>query len=167
MSQLVQPGEHLALVTDYAVTVTQNGNPMVTVKFKTDQGEVFWNGVLREAAEGKRNITAEALIVMGMTSISQFEQLADGPASGVLNMEQPVSIQVTHENYNGKTYAKAQFVNRVGGGGKFKNAMSKADLKVKLAGIPGLRADFAKAWQEAGVQSQPRPSTSDLDNIPF
>jgi hypothetical protein len=164
---LVPAGDHLAKVIDYAVTETQTGKPMIVVRFSTDNGEVFWNGVLQEAPEGKRNFTVEALIVMGMNSIQQLEMLADGPDSNVLNMEEEFSIKVVHEEYNGKIYAKAAFVNKAGGG-KFKNAMDRGALKTKLASLSGLRADFAQAWQEVGpVKASPKKQTVNVDNIPF
>lgn len=162
---LVPAGDHLAKVVDYAVTETQTGKPMVVVRFGTDSGEVFWNGVLQEAPEGKRNFTIEALIVMGMNSIQQLEMLADGPESSVLNMEEEFSIKVVHKEYNGKTYAKAAFVNKAGGG-KFKNAMDRGSLKTKLSSLTGLRADFAQAWQDVGG-AKPAPKKQSEVNIPF
>ena len=146
--ELHPAGHHVAKLIDYGVILTKNGDPMATATFQTSHGRVFWNGILKDGSDGQRNFTMEALIVMGLSSVQDVEALADGPASNALNMDREVSISVEHDSYNGKTTAKARWVNPVGE----KKGISRDELKAKLSGLKNLRSDFSAAFEKSGKE---------------
>lgn len=159
---LVPVGDHIAKLADYGVSVTKNGDPMVTAKFQTSHGPVYWNGVIKDMAPGQRNFTMESLVVMGLKSVDDVAAIADGPAGKALNMEQDVSVAVEHEEYNGKVRAKARWVNALG----LRSGVTRDDLRAKLAGLKNLRADFTAAYSGKKKDSSSVSQEAPL-HIPF
>lgn len=154
-------GKYAARVADYAIVTTKSGDPMVNVKFVLNQGgeQVYWNGTLKP---GKgQEITIKALLVMGLSKDAAVENLADGPSSGLLDLNKDVEIEVQMEDFNGKVTPKVRWVNEIGGA-KFKNAMSRQDFKARLGGL-NLRGALKAAEAEVGVKNK----QDDIESIPF
>lgn len=73
-----------------------------------------------------------------------------------------VELVVDHETYEGSTYARVQFVNRIGSGFKMKTPMSDAEKKAFAAEMRGLAV---KSRSAAPAPSGDGPKSP--DDIPF
>jgi hypothetical protein len=157
------PGKYIARVIDCSITETAAGLPQPTIRFKWSEADgtvrqYNWTGSLKDAAQ---EITCKALAACGFVFTKDddagISQLVNGP-EGLLDATKDVEIDVQNELGNdGKTYAKIRWVNEVGGA-KFKKEMSRADAKIKIAGM-SVKGTIAKL----GVAA---PKQSNLD-IPF
>lgn len=146
----MKTGRHSAKITDYSVSESQAGDPMLQVRFKfkgNDDGsdcEWNWYGSFKEGKA--REITLKALVVMGFVG-DEFEKLCDGPVSNCLDMNKEVSIETGNEEYNGKTSYRINWVNEPGGGA-MRDAMDKGKAKIKFGGM-NLKAEMMSIRQGA------------------
>src|SRR3954468_14263609 len=81
---------------------TKAGEPKISMRFKLSTGEtIYWYGYFSENA---RDRTVKALRLVGFVG----DSLADASNQ---RLNQPVQLVIKHEEYNGKTSAKVQYVN--------------------------------------------------------
>jgi len=154
----IAPGKYVAVITDYGVSASKAGDPMITVQFSFDNGKsLFWNGSLKEKAQ---EITLKALLRMGLRDEERLADLADGLDSKLLDTTKQLEIDVGMDTYEGKTKPRINWVNDLGGG-KFRNAMDKNNFKVKIAGL-NLKTTIKALKFEMGLSD-----TSQIENIPF
>lgn len=157
----IQPGTYTAKIVDYGVKLTEKGQPNVTVKFSFNEtNTLIWSGGFYN--ERATEITLKALGVCGLAT-TDIAQLADGPASGMLDTDKEVEIAIDHEEYNGRTYAKIKWINEVGGGG-IKNRLTKGEAAQAFVGL-NLQADIARL----GIIKERKPAApaADSTDIPF
>lgn len=129
----------LAKVKNYGIALTKSGAPQVTIDFECEDGKVrTWRGSLNQGKA--QDITFKALDACGFSGGDPLE-LAGGLDTGLIPLGHEVDLTIGNEEYQGKTYEKVQWVNRIGGQG-FKNAISKEDAVKKFAGM-NLKASFA------------------------
>lgn len=148
---MVQAGKYLAKIVAYGVGESSSGKPRIEIKFgfKDAQGvdqTLWWNGYLTEKSI---QITAKALVNCGLKG-TDYDELAKGAESGMLNMEAPVEVEVQNEEFEGKTRSKIAWVNRPGGA-KF---MEPGLAAQKLKGL-NLGGAVAAARAETGIKAPP------------
>jgi len=97
-------GQFAATVADHGITKTSNGKEQVAVKFETEHGFITGFFALSEKAI---EYTLEKLQACGFDGSSLLELQSDPPRLA----GNKCSIKVVHEEYDGKTNAKVQFVN--------------------------------------------------------
>lgn len=161
MSDELKPGRHRATVSDYGISLTKAGKPNVNVKFKVGESSIIWFGSLNE---GKAlQMTMKTLIILGMKTHEQFDRLAEGISSNVLDTTKEVEIDIAYEEYDGQQKLRVKWVNEIG----LKNTISAAEFKNKLAGV-NIKNSFIVAKESLGQQSQPKKSDQELiDSVPF
>jgi hypothetical protein len=76
-----------------------------------------------------------------------------------------VELVVDHEAYEGSTYARVQFVNRIGSGFKMKAPMSEAEKKQFAAEMRGLAVKSRSAAAAPAATDDGGPKSP--DDIPF
>lgn len=91
-------GNFLGKITDYGISETKSNKPQVFVKFTFpfEQGTsslTWFSGFVG----GQKDITLKALLDMGFAPGSQLMALAQGPMSGLLNMDKDLSLDVQEE----------------------------------------------------------------------
>jgi len=181
MTNTIRSGKFTARVVDYGVKESKAGLPLANVRFAWKDGDQSnqynWTGSFNEGKA--REITFAALSACSVMiqepgnlnnlvpkfSVVGVDALADGLSSDLLDTTKDVQIDVQMElGTDGKEYAKIAWVNPLGGG-KFQNAMSRDDVKVKFAGM-NLKADLLAARQTHGVKVDvSKPVTA--DDLPF
>lgn len=154
----MQAGQYEAKIVDYGAGETSKGTPRIFVKFEVVDGnplggeKIFWHGYL---SAGAINNTLKALLVMGCTS-PDLEPLKNGPESGLLDMDTPVSITVEEEEYQGKITPKVKWVNALGGS-KFRKDVTP-QVASALSGAAGaMAALMAKQGVKATVNKEEGP----------
>lgn len=155
MSELHAEGRFRARALEGAWGHSQNGTEQVAVMFHVldTDARLTWYGFLTEKTSER---TMNSLLACGVTDLETLEGL---------NSDE-VEVVVEHEEYNGKTRAKIQWVNRLGSGGvAMKNKAEGSALKSMLAKHKG---NFLKLKKEQGVEQKAPsgPAPSD-DNLPF
>lgn len=106
-------------VSNYTITEAKNGNAQaaITFDFQTDDGKsrtLTWYGSF---AGGAKNITLKSLAACGLVDGNLIPRLIEGPASGVLDMNREVSLDIQTETRfdettgQEKTVEKIQWVN--------------------------------------------------------
>jgi hypothetical protein len=165
---------------------TKNGNPQVVVNFEILDGpeagrRIAWFGYFTEKTAQR---TVESLRYCGFKG-------NDLSAAVTQPLDQEVQIVIDHEEYNGKTSAKVQWVNRGGGDGfRLEKPMDRrglerfaAQMKASVMQIPdapgkkgerGAKAPPAEdqgdvppaGWDQQSRSSAP-PVKDDDDGIPF
>ncbi len=153
---MVNAGKYLAMVSDYGVSESKTGKPRIEIqfKFKDEMGTentMYWHGYITEKS---LPITAKALVNCGLRG-SDYDALAAGKESGMLNTEKPVEIEIVHETFEEKTRAKIAWVNRPGGA-QFMDPKAGA---LKLKGL-NLGAAVAAVRAETGIKE-------DKEELPF
>lgn len=123
----IMAGKYEAKVVDYGLKQTKSGAQQVVVRFRwNDEFEYNWYGSFNEGKA--REITVRTLELLGCSS-EELWNLADGPASGMLDTDKTVSIKVEIETGNdGKDYPKIKWVSPLSSGG-IKDGMSKEEAK--------------------------------------
>lgn len=143
----------LAKCTQYGITLTKNGAPQVTVDFLCEDGKTrTWRGSLNEGKA--REITFKALDNLGFKG-SDPTDLVGGVETNLLDLDRQVDLTIGNEEWQGKTYEKVQWINRVGGS-SFKKALSKEDAIKAFKGM-NLKAEFA-----AHKKLNPQPKEEDI-----
>lgn len=175
---MIQPGKYKATVSNYALRVSQHGDPMATICFTvTDNAQsrhsVYWLGSFKEGRG--RQITIESLLVCGLKGNDPL-LIAGGLDSGALDTSNEVQVEVIHEvsTKDGKTYPKVQWVNEIGGN-RFRDAVPHKEAVQRFAGL-NLAADVAQIRNDKGYRNganqnnvrAPQPIKNDnLSDIPF
>lgn len=174
------PGYYEAKIINYGIKKTKKGDPAPVIIFnaETEEGKqhVFWSGSLNDGKA--RDITLKTLAICGFRNVSAFPYLAEGPSSGLLNMEKEVQITVEHESVEEvdkktgekiiRKYAKVRWINE-SGGGRFKEAIDVQHAKVLMMNM-GLEADFLRIASENGYETKSelvKPSAIHSEDIPF
>lgn len=159
------PGYYNAKIMNYGIKKTKAGDPAPTILFEVQSdgqaNRVFWQGSLKDGQA--REICLKALAVCGFRHIRCFSNFADGPASGLLDMDREVQVTVEHENAqdgSGKRYARVRWINEASGG-KFKDALTSHESFVLMQGM-GLEADFMRIAQENGYTVNTEPLKQNL-----
>lgn len=155
MAELHPEGRFRARAIEGAWGYTQNGNEQVAVLFKLETGRnLTWYGYMSEKTHER---TMNALITCGVTDLETLEGLADNE----------VDLVVEHEEYNGKTTARVQWVNALGSGGVA--IKDKVEGSEKAAMLAKHKGNFLKLRREAGLAAAPSGAArpNDNDDIPF
>lgn len=181
MSELIAEGTYEAVAypieTDDGPTYVQFGEsktkstPMVVVNCEIIDGEeagrrVAYTGYFTDSTTQR---TIESLRYFGFKG--------DDLAMLVTQkLDQRVQIVIEHEDYNGKKYARVQWVNRPGGGGlKLQEPLSKdglrrfaAKMKSAVRAVPETNGTKAEggARPPAGRASNPPPAEDLRDEPP-
>lgn len=161
----MKPGTYRGRIVNYELSYNSKGNPQVEVLFEYTDGEglsgtphqIRWWGQL--TGEKAPAYTLKALQVLGFKGKTDddFARLADGVEGGMLDLGAEFNLVLEERNKDGKTSIMVKYINDpnfVPGG--FKNAMSKADAKVKLGAL-NLAGQMAMIRQEMGAQA-PKPA---------
>ena len=155
-------GQFTAKISNYGLQETKNGNVMAVVQFEFEDSEskrhkLSWRGSFNG---GALEWTLKTLLICGLTG-NDPTVIADGPSSGVLNMEKEFNITIKHEiGTDGKAYWKVAWVNEVG----FSNLLTKAGAVAKLG---DLRAQVAALRKETGYDKKAEIKQEKLEEIPF
>lgn len=174
----VTPGSYIGKVINYGVKKTLKGDPAIVIvfgfEFNGEAQQMTWQGGLNnQRVDGKKSqqdITFAALEVCGFdfkdkNVVNNFNALADGASSGVLDTDVEVDLKIELEaNNDGNMYPRIKWINRVGGG-LFKNLISKEEAVQSFAGfnILGDVISYGTKTKSSPVKSKP---VSD-DSIPF
>lgn len=146
---MMEPGTYRAKVVGAAFGYSNSGNEQIGVKFETKQGDIMWYGYFSPAA---MPYTLERLKTCGLPDNNLIK------ADEMVGTE--VDIIVEHEEYDGKTRLKVQWINPIGGGG-MRNPMD-SDSLAEFARRIKEQADGAKKRNEAE-----RQALLDDDDIAF
>lgn len=130
---MIAEGKYYARAHEWDLGVTENGKEQIAVRFRIEGGPadgqaIIWRGYFTEK-----------------TMVRTFESLrfcgwAGNNVGEIPVLPNLVQIVVSHEEYQGKTHPRVQWVNRIGG----------PVVKNQLEG--SARADFAKRMQAAAMQ---------------
>jgi hypothetical protein len=167
---MIAAGKHKAVALpttpEEAFGTKDNGNDFVMIRFQISSGddagnEITWWGFFTDKTKER---TIEALRHAGCTF----------PGNDITNLEglgsRHVELDIGHEEYNGQTRAKINWVNSLGGMG------IKKEEKLDAKGLKGfaarMRADLAGAAKTApgGPPAQKKAATQGAaggDDIPF
>ena len=141
---------------------SNSGTPYIQVVFRTAEGTITWWGYLSDAAAAR---TIKSLRAMGWRGNAPSE-------IGLSDLQSPVDLVITHEEYNGKTSAKIKWVNALGEGaavGKPVDADGRKALDERLRALCEQTAPAA-AELETPEQAAAAPKTDGGfpdDDIPF
>jgi len=132
-------GTFTAIARDYALGMTNGGDPQVAVLFEITEGEetgkvLTWHGFFTEKTTAR---TIESLRHCGWQG-NDLDKISPDDLTAA------VSIVVEEESYKGKVYDKIQYVNRLGAG-----------LAVKTRMDPSAAASFAARMKGACMAVKP------------
>jgi len=149
---MIQPGTFDAKLVDYGMNVAKSGTLMILMKFELQDeqnSKIVWQGHLKQGSA--HDITLKSLLVCGLKT-NDLEAVAEGPISGVLDMDKTVSIVVEMEaGEDGKSYPRVKWINEVGGAG-FKSQITKSDAIQKMNGM-NLKGELMKLRQDTGYST--------------
>lgn len=160
---MINPGTYVAKAESYDFGVSDKNTEFVTVTFRIEEGEnigerINWNGYFTEKTTQR---TLESLRYCGWSG----DNVAD--LSGI--EKNLVQIVVKNEEYQGKTYTKIEWVNRLGGM-SIKNRMDETARKAFAAKMKGaamsVSKDLAKAAPKAETE-RPSATREPGDDFPF
>jgi hypothetical protein len=165
---MIEEGTFRARAVDADLGWTQGGKPQVAVTFEILEGEdtgrnITWYGYFTDRTKER---TIESLRFCGWKG----DDISDLSS---VNGDGEVSLVIEHEEYEGKTRAKVQWVN--GGGARLAKPMDANDAKAFAAKLKGIVAGVdAKMKSGGGRGGGPAPSLGDEapppiddDDIPF
>jgi len=168
---MLAAGVYDAVIANYAIRKTKAGDPAPTIAFLVQdkegrQHKVFWQSGLN--SDKGREITLKALLVCGLENPADLALMARGPESGVLNMQQPVSVTIEHEADQQdptKIYPRVRWVNAIGeqGSGEMRNTIEEDEARMLLASLP-IGATFYEIKQRMKPVSAKNTA---LPDIPF
>lgn len=164
--ELVPEGRYLVKPIEWGITKSKNGDPLLFITFNGAFTDTItsktWFGTLKEGRG--REITLESIITCGFAygSIDLFDRF------DALDKDTEVSIVIGHEEYNGVTKDKVNWVNPV------KTLKASADdVKVMLKGLD-IKGDLMVAMSKSGVKVKQAPSSPikrisvpESDDTPF
>ena len=102
---MLAEGTYTATATEHALSTSKNGNIYIQVSFEVEGQKINWRGFFTDATKAR---TVQSLRFMGW----QGNDIND------LDLPNEVELVIAHEEYNGKTYARVNWVNKIGGGPK-------------------------------------------------
>lgn len=175
MTVEAKPGRYKARIVAYGAKLTQKGEPAVVVRFAFQDAtgancEMNWQGSLAQGNDPEkspRKYTVENLRTLGFDihENRSLAPIADGAASGVLDMENEVYVTVEMDTYNGKTFPKIRFINPIG----FVGMIDKKTFIAKTAGM-NLEADLALYRQQSpkpvAAAAKPAARQPDFSGVP-
>lgn len=131
---IIMEGTVRARAIDGELGFTKAGKPQVAITFEILEGEdsgrnITWYGYFTEATKER---TIESLRYCGWKG----DDLSDLSS---INGEAEVSLVIEHDEYEGKTRAKVQWVNS-GGGARLAKPMNQDDAKAFAAKMKGIVA---------------------------
>lgn len=111
---MIPAGKYLGRLIGYGMRKTKKGDLSPTMKFVVthDEGKqhaVFWQKNF--ATTGLTSSALKELVICGLTDMNDFQYIADGIDSNVLDTEREVLLTIEHETRDGKTYPKVAWVN--------------------------------------------------------
>ena len=159
MSIEIHPGKYMARIVNYGLRDSKNNGVMalVEMEYKDSEGDphrVLWRGAFAGQAT---QYTLKTLLICGLDR--DVSAMADGPESGVLNLQKDLMITVEPEHYEGKTYYRIAWINEPG----LSNLLSRAEAAQRLNGM-NIQGELAALRKATGYKPKPEPK---LDNIPF
>ena len=106
---MLEPGDYKATVVSYGVAEANKpgGDPSVVVEFEVEGGEKI-SGFFSLSTKALK-YTLEKLLNCGLRNLSDLGSGA--PVHEVFDSKKDFTINVVHEQYDGKTRAKVAFVN--------------------------------------------------------
>lgn len=111
---MIQPGTYKALLVDWGMEKSpEKGTLAVALVFRlataAGSSDMTWRGYLTEKTTDR---TLDTLDMLGFKG-SSFDDLIEGSMgkSRPLNTSKVVECVVTHQEYNGKTYARIDWIN--------------------------------------------------------
>jgi len=162
---MIPKGKHRAFATKGEFGKSKHkGTDFVAVEFEImgdspHKGEhITWWGYFTEATQGR---VVESLQHAGCTFPN--DEITDLEGLGSTEVE----IVVEHETYEGKTRAKVQWVNEMGGGGPQIVAMApeaKSAFSSKLRGLVMMKK---KTGDQARAAQASQAAASSQDDIPW
>lgn len=181
---MVEAGYKVATATQSRIIKTKDGalGFEVTFKFMENNFEqkLKWVGWLKSKDGNTGALERTMKTLIEVLEFNGDEQVEDVPEDDMrygflknqdcINRTKQVQLDVGHEMYDGKEYARIKWVNNIGGG-QFsgcspevvKNELTaigfKAAFMAKKAGMPSQKSDEAKAFESA---STPKFSKEDL-----
>lgn len=162
------PGTYTARIVNYALSNNSKGNPQVEVLFEYNDGSTsqvggvfhqirWWGQLTGEKAPAYTLKTLALLGFKGRTD-EDFYKLADGVESGMLDLNAEVELVLEEQtNEAGKTFMSIKYINDPNRGVASKNAMTKAEAKVKLGAL-GLAGQMAMVRAAQPQAQGPKPS---------
>lgn len=135
----MQPGKYVAKAQDVGLGMTDTGKEQIGILFEVVEGEsagevVTWRGYFTEKTAQR---TIESLRHCGW-------QGDDLSTLTVDDLPANVQIVVDEEEYDGSTYTRVKWVNRLGAGLAMKSAMDASSAKSFAARFRGLCAATPK-----------------------
>lgn len=183
-TNLPKPGRYRGKVLDYCAKAQENGQPAIAIRVAFKDGdnfehEVTWQGNLSQGTDPTKKrpieVTLETLEVCGFDfhKHKSLAIIAEGADSGALDLTREIMITVELTTWNGSQFARARFLNHVGG---FKGAMEQKDFVIKTQGL-NLEAEIMKyrakvpqqsaAPARASANGSAPPMAANIDDIPF
>jgi hypothetical protein len=176
MSIEIPAGVYRARPITAALSKSKNGSEQAAVEFELTELEsrrLTWFGSF---SGGARDITLKTLRTLGWAG----DDLAD--LSGIVSGAEDFEIKVEHEDYQGKTYTKIKWVNKIGGPA-LQNQMGQDEAKAFAARMKGAVVAFNKKdaapktngapprqqpkQRSGGVLSPEPPPHTETEDIPF
>ena len=110
--KLVPQGKHKAKLVGYQAKEGKNGTAYIEFTFKTENDELVWlkNYFTPKALPS----TLKTYHTLGFTGDDPSQVLEREFGTGLFDEEFTYIVEVEHTEYNGKTYARAKWVNRPG-----------------------------------------------------
>lgn len=141
--KLPKAGRYKGKVTDYGAKETAKHEPAIAIRITfvdadDVQHDVVWQGSLSHGTDPTKkrplDITLETLEACGFDfhKHKNLLPIADGLSSGALDTETEVLVTVEIATWEGKPFARAQYINRSGG---FKGGLGKESFATKCAGL--------------------------------
>lgn len=168
---MIPAGTYTAKARGFAFGVTANDKDYVAIDFEISgpqcQGEVIgWRGYF--STEGAIRRTLESLKYAGWTGAQDTIESLPGLGSA------EVELVIQHEDYEGKTYPRVQWVNKLGRGGvalgEEMDAGRKRTFAARLRGhVAALNAPPVTGGRPAQQRSpDPDPNNgAEADDVPF
>jgi len=159
----MKPGLYVAKAEWWELATSENGKEYIVISFCIAEGEhverrITWRGFFTEKTQTR---TLEALRYCGWDG-HDFTKL-EGLDKNL------VQLDVTEEEYNGKMYAKVNWVNRLGGMA-VKNVMTEKQRAAFAARMKGPALAVSKDLAigiAVGTQRDDEPPPHSDDDIPF
>lgn len=106
---MIPAGKFEAVPIDWGFDKSSTGKLYAWIKFETITGEeCIWKGYF--SSQGAKQISLKTLVTCGFQG-GDVGVLLIGKNGAGLNIQNPVSLEIIHEDYKGKTYAKVKWVN--------------------------------------------------------
>ena len=161
--KLVEEGRYIVKPVEWGITQTKEGLPQLFITFEGDFSDEIkrktWFGSLKEGKAREFALKAICTCGFAYSDLSYIERY------DALDKNTEVSVVIGHEEFNGVTRDKIQWVNKI------KSLKASSDeTKMMLKGMD-LKAELMVAMQEVGIK--PKTATKspiqsiDTDEVPF